>query len=337
MNRIVPAALVLTLVAGLIACGPAPPTDLARRGDVVDVLHGVEVPDPYRWLEDGSSDEVGAWTEARNAAFFAATDAVPQRPWLYDRFQHLMRYDDETTPQPCLLSERITFWTKKADQDKWVPLNLTDPKKRVASKFRQDLRRRLADLKKAYLQTYSKLHTQARLGVNEDKRKCSLVTDIRLTTLQKLSTIELMPRQHLMDFQNRLAGLTSCFQLTEQELETAPFCPHCSYKPAVERPGPPAGNVLDKPCVVRAQPQPGSCRPKAVYDVASTGFRRHRVLEIRQLLGRRPTRPTRQGARGLWSRAVELQPACRWPPRRRKPPQRPASRSAVAPVAAGVH
>ncbi len=28
-----------------------------------------------------------------------------------------------------------------------------------------------------------------------------------------------MPRQHLTDFQNRLAGLKSCFALTEQELE----------------------------------------------------------------------------------------------------------------------
>ena len=50
------------------------------------------------------------------------------------------------------------------------------------------------------------LHLKARLGVNEDKRKARLMRDERLQTLQKLSTIDLMPRQHLTEFQNRLAG-----------------------------------------------------------------------------------------------------------------------------------
>jgi hypothetical protein len=81
--------------------------------------------------------------------------------------------------------------------------------------------------------------------VNEDKRKTGLMGDERLKVLQKLSTIELMPRQHLTDFQNRLAGLKSCFALTEQELDATPVCPHCNYKPGAEPPAVPAGTVLD--------------------------------------------------------------------------------------------
>lgn len=54
-----------------------------------------------------------------------------------------------------------------------------------------------------------------------------------------------MPRQHLSDFQNRLAGLRSCFALTEQELEASPVCPHCNFRPSTEPPAAPAMTMLD--------------------------------------------------------------------------------------------
>jgi len=81
--------------------------------------------------------------------------------------------------------------------------------------------------------------------VNEDKRKAQLMGDERLKDLQKLSTIDLMPRQHLSDFQNRLAGLKSCFALTEQEMEASPVCPHCNFKPVSEVPIISVSSVLD--------------------------------------------------------------------------------------------
>jgi hypothetical protein len=128
-----------------------------------------------------------------------------------------------------------------------VLIQLDDPAKRMAATFRQQTLRRLADLKKTYVQAYLKLHFKDRLGVNEDKRKARLMRDGRLQTLQRLLTIDLMPRQHLTEFQNRLDRLTSCFVLTEQELDTTPVCPHCSYLPSSsESPAAPASAVLDK-------------------------------------------------------------------------------------------
>ena len=120
-----------------------------------------------------------------------------------------------------------------------------DPAKRSAAAFRQQTKAKLGDLKRAYRQAYLSLHAKARLGVNEDKRKARLAVDERLKNLQKLSTIDLMPRQHLSDFQSRLAELKSCFVLTEQELEASPVCPHCNFKPGAEPPTVPASATLD--------------------------------------------------------------------------------------------
>jgi Family of unknown function (DUF6079) len=98
----------------------------------------------------------------------------------------------------------------------------------------QGIGAKLQKLKKQYTAAYIDLHTKARLGVNDDKRKAGLLNDDRLKTLLKLAGIDLMPRQQLTDFQNRLAGLKSCFAMTEQELENTPICPHCGYRPSAE-------------------------------------------------------------------------------------------------------
>jgi hypothetical protein len=111
--------------------------------------------------------------------------------------------------------------------------------------LRTQIRQELTNLKRTYLLAYLSMHAKARLGVNEDKRKAELLDDERLKDLQKLSTIDLMPRQHLSDFQNRLAGLQSCFALIEQELEASPVCPHCNFKPDPKSSAPPTATMLD--------------------------------------------------------------------------------------------
>ena len=136
-------------------------------------------------------------------------------------------------------------WVNKTKEARDKALaQLGDPTKRDAG-FRQQIQRKLADLKTEYLQIYLGLHVKARLGVNDDKRKIELMSDERLKVLQKLSTIELMPRQHLTDFQERLAGLKSCFILIEQEMDAAPVCPHCGFKPSTEPIPKPVETVLD--------------------------------------------------------------------------------------------
>jgi prolyl oligopeptidase len=63
-------SLLATALFGLLlgACGsPYPPPPDTREEAVVDVLHGVEFTDDYRWLEDQEAPETRAWIDAQNA------------------------------------------------------------------------------------------------------------------------------------------------------------------------------------------------------------------------------------------------------------------------------
>ena len=111
---------------------------------------------------------------------------------------------------------------------------VTDPARRADPAFRQRTRRQLEDLKREYIKIYLGLHARARLGLTEDQRKKKLMQDRRLQTLRSLSAIDLMPRAQLIDFEERVAGLKSCFALTEQDLVQSPICPHCGYRPVLE-------------------------------------------------------------------------------------------------------
>ncbi len=58
---------------------------LARREAVVDTLHGVDVADPYRWLEHGEDAEVQQWVAEQNRCTRSALDAIPTRGARHER------------------------------------------------------------------------------------------------------------------------------------------------------------------------------------------------------------------------------------------------------------
>ena len=65
----------------------------ATRGDVVDTYHGVEVADPYRWLEDPDSPETRAWIDAENAVTFPYLESIPERADIAARLTELWNYE----------------------------------------------------------------------------------------------------------------------------------------------------------------------------------------------------------------------------------------------------
>jgi len=108
--------------------------------------------------------------------------------------------------------------------------------KRKSAKFKTAVMNQLKDLKKDYIKTYMALHKKARLTHGQDKAKSDLTKDYRISQLQKLTSIDLLNRQQLIDFQEDLGKLKTCFALTEKDLENDPKCPHCGFWPSMEVP-----------------------------------------------------------------------------------------------------
>lgn len=102
------------------------------------------------------------------------------------------------------------------------------------SPYASSVQTQLNQLKQSYINTYMALHTQARLGAKDSQTRDKLKNDPRMASLQKLSAIDVMPRQQLTDLQNRLTQLKACSQLTESQLQASPTCPHCGFNPAHE-------------------------------------------------------------------------------------------------------
>ncbi len=136
-------------------------------------------------------------------------------------------------------------WTARMKEARTALLEqIADPAARARPAFRPETQRALADLKAHYVRAYLDLHTRARLGANEDARKGRLLNDDRLQQVTALATIDLLPRQRLSDYQDRLAGMKTCFGLTEHDLNDTVECPHCGFRPAAESIPAPAANVL---------------------------------------------------------------------------------------------
>jgi prolyl oligopeptidase len=70
-----------------------------RKVDVVDDYHGVQVTDPYRWLEESDSADVKAWTDAENAVTRRFLDAIPGREKLAGQVRDLLEVGLVSAPE----------------------------------------------------------------------------------------------------------------------------------------------------------------------------------------------------------------------------------------------
>ena len=108
------AALTAACAAGEpgIDVPPPPPTEVR---EVVDTLHGVDVPDPYRWLEDQEAPGTRAWIDAQNAYTDRVLNALPGRAELRALAASVL--ERETIGLPYERGGRYFHARRRADQD----------------------------------------------------------------------------------------------------------------------------------------------------------------------------------------------------------------------------
>ena len=69
-----------------------------RRDDTVEDYHGTQVADPYRWLEDATSAETQAWSEAQSAVTRGYLATLAGREQIQTRLTELYDYPKYTVP-----------------------------------------------------------------------------------------------------------------------------------------------------------------------------------------------------------------------------------------------
>lgn len=110
------ALAVFTLLAPVALAGP-PAT---RIEPVVEVMHGEEIIDNYRWLEplEKESDEVREWTTLQNNYTRSILDNLPGRAELEKRLAELMSIGSVSTPS--MRGNRYFYTERQGDQNQSV-------------------------------------------------------------------------------------------------------------------------------------------------------------------------------------------------------------------------
>lgn len=104
--------LAYLVLSSVLAAPPTYPS--ARSESRVELIHGVGVEDPYRWLEDSESDETKAWTNAQNELTRSLLDQFSeQRSDLRKKLERLYRVTTESAPR--LYEDKLFFSRRQSD------------------------------------------------------------------------------------------------------------------------------------------------------------------------------------------------------------------------------
>ena len=93
-------------------CTSSVPYPESVREDTKDTYFGTEVADPYRWLENDTTQRVAAWVQAQNALTYSYLEKIPFRDKLRGRISELFNFDTEVCRS---IRGSITSFTRRRD------------------------------------------------------------------------------------------------------------------------------------------------------------------------------------------------------------------------------
>ncbi|MCJ7694222.1 MAG: hypothetical protein MUO40_02250, partial [Anaerolineaceae bacterium] len=70
-----------------------------KKTDFIELLHGIEVPDPYRWMENIDSPETKEWIEAQNQLTQSYLSEIRIRNEIRQRMTELWDYEKFGIPE----------------------------------------------------------------------------------------------------------------------------------------------------------------------------------------------------------------------------------------------
>ncbi len=124
-ERLLSAIFLIPVLTVLFAVGTVsseekaqPPVPETERKVAADTLHGIEIEDPYRWLENQESEQTRDWIRRQNKYTHSFLDKVKGRKKIKERLVDLMKIDRIGIPME---REGRYFITKRsADQQQFV-------------------------------------------------------------------------------------------------------------------------------------------------------------------------------------------------------------------------
>ncbi len=98
-----------------LAQAQVPKAPTTQQDNFRQVIHGVEIIDPYRWLEDQDSPDTRQWIDTQNKYTHSLLDGLQSRPLIQKRLTELMRIDSVSAPFEQ--GGRYFLFKKRAEDD----------------------------------------------------------------------------------------------------------------------------------------------------------------------------------------------------------------------------